>query len=94
LFYQGDDFMFMAFMQRVGVGALIGSIVGSLVPMAWLMVRLALAKMHLIPPVPGDMFDFAPIAQSFTTATYGTAIGALVGAIWPRLTARRSAKAR
>jgi len=92
LFFQGDEFMFMALMQRMGVGALIGSIVGSLVPIAWLFVRLALAKAHLVPPAPGDMIDFAPIAQSFTTATYGTAIGALVGAIWPRLIALRSTK--
>jgi len=86
--------MFMALMQRMGIGAIIGSIIGSLIPIAWLFVRLALAKAHLVPPAQGDMFDFAPIAQSFTTATYGTAIGALVGAIWPRLLARRSAKTR
>ena len=86
--------MFMALMQRMGVGALIGSIIGSLIPIAWFFVRLALAKAHLVPPASGDMVDFAPIVQSFTTATYGTIIGALVGAIWPRLTARRSAKAR
>lgn len=86
--------MFMAFMQRVGIGALIGSIVGSLIPIAWLLVRLGLTKAHLIPPAPGDMMDFSPIVQSFTTSLYGIAIGALLGAIWPRLTARRATRAR
>lgn len=86
--------MFMAFMQRVGIGALIGSIVGSLIPIAWLFVRLGLAKVHILPPAPGDAIDFAPIVQSFTTSLYGTAIGALLGAIWPHLTARRAAKVR
>lgn len=86
--------MFMAFMQRVGIGALIGSIVGSLIPIAWLFVRLGLTKAHILPPAPGDAIDLAPIVQSFTTSLYGTAIGAVVGAIWPLLIARRSTKVR
>jgi len=86
--------MFWAFMHRVGVGALIGSIIGSLTPIGWLFVRLALAKAHVIPPVPGDMFDFAPIVQSLTTSLYGTIVGAVLGAIWPRLLALRVGKAR
>ena len=80
--------MIWASIQRMGVGAFIGSLVGTIAPVMWWGARLGLTKLHLLPPTPGEVADFGPLLQSFTASLYGTAMGVVVGAFWPLIVAR------
>ncbi len=79
--------MMWASIQRMGWGAFIGSLVGTIAPVVWWAVQLGLTKAHLLAPIPAET-GFGPLLQSFTASVYGTAIGAVVGAFWPLVTAR------